>query len=875
MKNSFFNLDSNLRMYFSHLARFIHDSNKCGYNDINKFLEKYFIPVFNCLYNAQFKLVEKSNYPAIDLYFVAEGIGLQVSSQNNLRKIKETFLKLFKNEKEKQINKIVFFFLTYNQSLKKEENYEKINSYLNNPLRIKEINKERNDKISQIKVEELINLELDIKCFNDIIIESQNIDRMLQEKYGTSLLHIMEDLFPELIINSNEINQQILKNEKSINDEITEIQFDEVFGYLNKKFSPLKIYPKFILQLIKSKGKNIFLDFSNFHVYTNNSAFFEFIKSENDKKYKNENSLTIDFLLNNNIFSISNIENNQYIHFNRDDWEELHKTTLNCVNFKIEKPKEIFNPISDLNIYQKFNSAFEFGDFGNIEKSINIYKELLNFVKDKDNAKVAYFITLYNLRKTKNNLSRESNVLLDDVERELSINYRNLFSINLSYEESRIIDYIINYKQIDNLIEFTNVQNKSDEFTYSLYNIENSLKPIIYNWINLILNKIDFVLSNSILFDLEYSNFNNQFKKAFSEFHNIIRKYNFEIKLANDLIYFYKFGLIYISPPEVEKIIRLNKLSVFYNQQNLKLIHSEIISNLQNLLGSIDILNVFIPNDKPVYNGIKKRINDFLSNCFSLYKILNFNQEDFDAFIQISLEIIEKVEILHFRTLDNFIEMINIKQFEVDKKFKIRINTLLKNNIELYSNRNFVSKIFLTRAKLRNVKLNDYPLDYLYSLWFFRYDELDISVFKKIFIEKLNNEFDSNIFLLAILNGVIEFNDILFLTFVEEIKAKKAKIHPQFYNWHLNELIEISYKFDIDLKKYDQLFCEENEYFIWLRNLDKFDYSKFDVKWLLEYNSIIYYNKFAKSPKIKKSLVEYLKTNDNLEIMQIYFRFFT
>lgn len=875
MKNSYLNLNSDLRRHFSFLANFIKDSNKDGYTDINKLLEKYFIPVFNCLYNAQFKLVEKSNHPAIDLYFEAEGIGLQVSSLNNLSKIKNTFLTLFKNEKEKQINKIDFFFLTYHQSLNKKENYKKINDYLNKPEIISEINKSRKNTIKDIMVDNFIDITLDIKCFNDIIKESEYIDKCLQDKYDKNLLELIEDLLPELNINPNEINQLILKSEKSINDEITEMQFDEVFNYLNKKFSPLKIYPKFVLQFIKANGKNIFSYFNNFHIYTDNSPFFEFIKSENDKKQKKINSSTIDFLLSNNIFTIANIDRNQYISINRDNWGELHKTTLNCVNFKIEKPKEIFNSVNDFNIYQKINSAFEFGDFGNIEKSISIYKELLNFVKDKDNAKVAYFITLYNLRKTKNNLSRESKVLLDDIERELSINYRNLFSINLNYEESRIIDYIFNYNHIDDLLEFIKVQKKSEEFNNSLYNIQNNLKPIIDNWIYLILNKIDFVLSNNILFDLEYSNFKNQFKKAFTEFHNLIRKYDYDIKFESDIIYFYKFGFIYLSPPELEKIISINRKSVFYKEYNLKILHSEIKTNLQNLRDGAEILNVTIPKDKVVYYGIKTRINDFLSNCYSLYKILNFKQEDLNDFIQINLEIISKVQILHFRTLDNFIEMIQIIQFKINNKFKIGINEILKKNIESYSNRNFISEIFLSKAKLRNTKLKDYPPDYLYDLWLYRRNELDISEFKKIFIEKLNNEFDSNIFLLAILNGVIEFNDILFLTFVEEIKAKKAKIHPQFYNWHLNKLIEISFKFDIDLKKYDQLFCEENEYFIWLRNLDKFDYSKFDVKWLLEYNSIIYYNKFAKSPKIKKSLVEYLKTNDNLEIMQIYFRFFT
>ena len=76
--------------------------------------------------------------------------------------------------------------------------------------------------------------------------------------------------------------------------------------------------------------------------------------------------------------------------------------------------------------------------------------------------------------------------------------------------------------------------------------------------------------------------------------------------------------------------------------------------------------------------------------------------------------------------------------------------------------------------------------------------------------------------------------------------------------------MNLCFKLGVDLaqSKFDY-FRELDDYYLWLFDLENFDYDKFDPRWATEYPTVHYYNEFKKYPIIKEKALEFLKSKDN------------
>ncbi len=121
-----------------HLARFeaqVTISNANNEYDINIHSENVIIPILNPLFDCKLKNVNYSdgkNAEAIDLIDENKGIAFQVTSTNDLTKIKKTLTKLLTSKYKNKINTLFVYILT-----KKQDNYsqEALNKIIGNKIK--------------------------------------------------------------------------------------------------------------------------------------------------------------------------------------------------------------------------------------------------------------------------------------------------------------------------------------------------------------------------------------------------------------------------------------------------------------------------------------------------------------------------------------------------------------------------------------------------------------------------------------------------------------------------------------------------------------------------------------------------------------------
>lgn len=115
---------------FVNLAGKVKFSNKVKRTNINTDSERFFIRILNKVYNLNLSNLndEISNYPAIDLSDVAEGVCIQVTSTSTSKKFKETISKFKSHNLDEDYNKIIFLILSWTEKCKCNDDEKEIDT---------------------------------------------------------------------------------------------------------------------------------------------------------------------------------------------------------------------------------------------------------------------------------------------------------------------------------------------------------------------------------------------------------------------------------------------------------------------------------------------------------------------------------------------------------------------------------------------------------------------------------------------------------------------------------------------------------------------------------------------------------------------------
>lgn len=210
------------------------------------------------------------------------------------------------------------------------------------------------------------------------------------------------------------------------------------------------------------------------------------------------------------------------------------------------------------------------------------------------------------------------------------------------------------------------------------------------------------------------------------------------------------------------------------------------------------------------------------------------------------------------RLINIYVEKSTDEEIENLIKDILKIDDLLKIEIDLDTK--YVKKLLYSFTFLKDVYKNDIKL--------------------KI-IKSLEECFDEKLYQYATIYDLVEYDETLFNRYTSYVPDMSDESKDEGYGYYdnimLGQIINLAFKYNLEfsdeLKKLiKKSHPKYSNYYSWLMNIDGFDYSNFDPYWMLEYQTIYYFERFKKSETLKKELAQCLKENYIEGVAKIYFK---
>jgi hypothetical protein len=686
--------------------------------------------------------------------------------------------------------------------------------------------------------------------------------------------------------------------EKILNAENTNFKHDNSLDYLYKKLLPLNKLNYLRIEDIQSKLNEDYLINKN-GIISNNNDNVNYLEKFNKIYISNKKGKKINKTIQKQCDTISEIFKKGHIcgfySYEEELEYEFDFKYNNFVDFHFNynmMKKFVENKYVDLDI--NFKKAYYYYHLCEYEKSYNLYSSLAEEYFKKQNYLKYYFSQinknsafmhlkrLYELPNTltgqfygyespsvknwneiKMNMSRfDLNEIYEKLPLEFKVIYPSLKNLyNKEYMSEVVFDVMILTDKLENSI-------KKDSFEMGTTNIEKI--------IDIIFSHMHFLHENYLILDNEVkisSTIEKLLKSIFSKYANLLK---FQIPYN---------PVLQLKASSKEKI-NFNKLFFFciikyFKYENLKYIFKEYKINevkFEDLETCVSITkNIFnylsISKNKKINKSLQSELSIYIRNSIEILKHMPLNLNDCKFFISNLLKlddsIISKedkflfiskkinadkhlitygkkvIEKIILELIENNIN--NTKKIDILDRKSFQFINLYKNiNDNFHSdkiNRKVNEIIFL------NKYLNEEFLIRLTSIL----PKNTVLKIKNIIISKLQYKFDCDILELATGHGLIKNIDIFIDDIIEILKAEDEEIIRFVGFLFLRKMISKN-----KLEFFENISLE----FEFLLNLDEFDYSKFNTRWLFHYtnygHSLICKNQKAKL-SIRNILKEHLK----------------
>ncbi|WP_128330795.1 DUF4365 domain-containing protein [Apibacter sp. HY039] len=684
-------------------------------------------------------------------------------------------------------------------------------------------------------------------------------------------------------------------------------------------FESINVIPNnIILRLPHFKNSSI----SGFSLYTNDNELFDlvndikikngkYILSNNEEKVKNQEKKLKAIIY---FFKVNYIEHIRWkgnINDKEKSYVCIHKLRsykkCNCERCKVERleyteaEKLLQKPLNEKSpIFEKLRRGYTYYLLGDYPNSALIFLDIYNTAKKKDNP-INYVISVYNLIQLKRILKswwliNENKDLINKLE-----------EIEFNIEESFIIQYAPHfldiYKEIKDdkfyqnsyikiglaLEEIRKIwySDKYGDWTSSSEDSYSVLLSVFYKFYSYL--DFNFIIYNQFI---EYKELlikllegvfalytlKNPEAIKYQEFHySIIKMWIFSISYEKSKFLLKKYNIKKIKLITEDKVINnienlLHNLYINYNKNNQKSKYTAkrdegIISNIGLILSLIEIEN--------------RRLNNLIKKLISFNDNIKGNKSDYyhSLYLIIKSNPI-KVNKNYIRLVIYMIINSSFRMNFLPELIKIYTNKCLKKEIK-----SFVLNTLQIKSIDEIVIDNHLPYDLFYDL-FETFDLLDSkskSKINSIINNTLNSKFIYELYYNSLVYDLIKPDDKnlfnLFLACIPDQSQERKeddpfKIAPD--NITLKEVINVIYKYDLEITEefknlIDKSSVEQRNYFIWLLNLEDFDYSNFNSYWILECSTDYYIKAFKKSNKLITELQKSLK-NDYIEgVAEIYF----
>lgn len=296
--------------------------------------------------------------------------------------------------------------------------------------------------------------------------------------------------------------------------------------------------------------------------------------------------------------------------------------------------------------------------------------------------------------------------------------------------------------------------------------------------------------------------------------------------------------------------------------------------------------------------------NQIFNNILTLVSICDFDNAFYKAFAEKLLTYLKSEKYIYYyntKYVKTFLFRVGDKiDYDTLKGFfLLAIDNSKYHNEDFYDT---ISDIFLTRKE--KLIISQAQFDLVKNISFENcekckekhteriiipiYNILDDEHFKKeislTIKQQLEKQFSFELYYLATLYDIIDFEVTIFKQALNASfpNDKRVSFRSFFSDDEennrfdkVNHIINLCFKFSIDTSDEEfQRFKELDNYYLWLLDMDRFNYDNFMPTWIGEYPTMYYYRKIGKNLFVKEKLERFLKDNFDSNIERDYINIF-
>lgn len=556
------------------------------------------------------------------------------------------------------------------------------------------------------------------------------------------------------------------------------------------------------------------------------------------------------------------------------------------LNFK--KTKELLEvEIDSVNIEFRLRKAYTYYLIADLEKS---YKEYKSIITDISISRFPGFfiITKFNLLQLKKMISwdyfgaNRNEILkdLDDLTFDLDeiLIPEHFIDIFKLIKDKRFIDGAM--WDID--IKLSEIQKfwYSDQFGGSSRNSYSRILIVDF------LRAYNFIEYNLLIYN-EYRDFEVLVNKTLE---GILALYSINNPASDKYDHFgytiIDMWLFHAEPNHIKHLLvkyKLKSLEIQYSD----ITYDRLNNYIDNLISSGQIIRDNFKNENYKHN---RKILQIIKNYLVIIGIINISNYQKNLLFEKYLSLLEILEETYFRAYDFLYEFLNSSN-EITKSNLEKIISLLTSDNLRHSNV-FSTAIELYLQKIeKGAQAKENSLKKILQITEFKIDDFCererflnlIFIIKNLTAETINlikeqlksmlyKDFDEELYYLFSIYSVLDYEKELFekyLKLTPDYTSKKTgheflSGRKETKNYHLDKVINLIFKFDIEFTPEIRSLSSkafDKDYYDWIMNIDGFDYSKFNLYWILYYKTDFYQKAFGKSKKLQLEIISGLKEN--------------
>lgn len=761
------------------------------------------------------------------------------------------------------------------------------------------------------KIIEQVNLKkksLQVSIPAQNILNEQNFDRFLKELEESRKVQIHK--------HKSKINSKA--NYKYIKESINNLNILDAINKMFDLYEGINVFPSYIINKLYpfKKGANTTLHGET--LSTDNEILFDFLENIqviNDKfclkdsnvdysdvpEFQQKMQRVLSFFRVNLITHVSwsgttRKANKRICVHNLFISKDCNCERCTYKKLNLNKTEELLDVVDDLlKPEDRLRKAYTYFLMNDLERSFLEYKKILQEISISKNPGI-YIIVKHNLLQLKRmidnySFSNSRNEILGELKDESFVldemlipdYYLDLFKL---IKENKLIPQAI--LDIDN--KLTDIQKTwySDQFGGS------SKNSYARNLIIEFLRAYDFIEYNLLIYN-EYREFEIFVNKSLEGIFALYSLKNLSSSRYEHFGYtIIDMWLFHAEPKHIKHLLlkyRLKSLKIEFKETVFKRLSEYII----NLINSSDIIKNKFKESNYTHND---KIVRLIQNYLLIITVIDIDEENRDFLLSKYLDLITTLDQWYFTSfefLSNFLDY--TKNISIENVEKI-IRLLSK--YEHYNHDAFSSAIAIYIEKFKDPELLEVNLKKVLSIDIFNANEFyDNNKFSKILFliqhlskstqysfkfdieKKLNKEFDDDIFYYFTIYNIIDFKESFLKKFIEHtpdyttLKTGNEMLmgDKERKNYHLNKIINLMFKFDLEFTTEIRLLSAkalDKDFYDWLMNINEFDYSKFNIYWILYYKTEFYFKAFKKSEILKKQIALGLKDNYIEGVAKIY-----